>query len=143
MSRKVCRFCDSIIACYLGTNTLSTFHDIAQYKMDEPMDDHYRDSSEAAADMAKIQAREARNIAIARSVTTGPPNGNRLIADLRDTRYRRTHVGAMENVQDRFELFILKDGETKVTEEPDTREYPHKRILGHVECLFFSDNSDA
>ena len=29
---------------------------------------------------------------------------------------------ALDNVQDRFELFLLSDGEKKVTEEADTRE---------------------
>ena len=36
--------------------------------------------------------------------------------------YRQKHlIGAGDNIQDRFELFLLGEGEKKVTEEPDTR----------------------
>ena len=36
--------------------------------------------------------------------------------------YRGRHmIGAEDNVQNRFELFLLGEGEKKVTEEPDTR----------------------
>ena len=39
--------------------------------------------------------------------------------------YRGRHmIGAEDNVQDRFELFLLGEGEKKVTEEPDTRKVP-------------------
>ena len=36
---------------------------------------------------------------------------------------REPKPGAEDNVQPRFELFLLADGEKKVTEEPDTREF--------------------
>ena len=37
--------------------------------------------------------------------------------------YAGSHmIGAGDNIQDRFELFLLGEGEKKVTEEPDTRE---------------------
>lgn len=36
---------------------------------------------------------------------------------------RASRPGAEDNVPNRFELFLLSDGEKKVTEETDTREY--------------------
>ena len=43
--------------------------------------------------------------------------------NLNGSKSDRSHhtVTAENNVQDRFELFLLGDGEKKVTEEPDTR----------------------
>ena len=38
--------------------------------------------------------------------------------------HREPKPGAEDNVQPRFELFLLADGEKKVVEEPDTREFP-------------------
>ena len=38
--------------------------------------------------------------------------------------HREPKPGAEDNVQPRFELFLLADGEKKVIEEPDTRESP-------------------
>lgn len=91
--------------------------------MDEldPMDDQYRDAQEAAEELARRQRRESMSIANARTTTSSGPYRLPGVVGQADTRYRRTHVGAVDNVQDRFELFLLNDGEKKVTEEPDTR----------------------
>ena len=40
--------------------------------------------------------------------------------------HREPKPGAEDNVQSRFELFLLSDGEKKVIEEPDTRESPSR-----------------
>ena len=92
-------------------------------KMDELDPDQYRDSSEAAEDYARRQKRESIKIASARTTTSSGPYRMAGVVGKQDTRYRRTHVAAVDDVPDRFELFLLGDGEKKVTEEPDTRKY--------------------
>ena len=92
-------------------------------KMDELDPDQYRDSSEAAMDYARRLKRESMKIASARTTILSGPYRMPGVVDRQDTRYRRTHVAAVDDVPDRFELFLLGDGEKKVTEEPDTRKY--------------------
>ena len=46
---------------------------------------------------------------------------------------RAGRPGAEENVPNRFELFLLGDGEKKVSEETDTRKYPaHRQYDGNM-----------
>ena len=94
-------------------------------KMDEldPLYDQYRDSSEAAEDYARRLKRDSMKIASARTTTSSAPYRMAGAVGQADGRYRRTHVAGIDNVPDRFELFLLGDGEKKVTEEPDTRKY--------------------
>lgn len=92
-------------------------------KVDELDPDQYRDSTEAAEDYARRQKRESMKIASSRTTTSSGPYRMPGVVGQQDTRYRRTHVAAVDDVPDRFELFLLGDGEKKVTEEPDTRKY--------------------
>lgn len=55
-------------------------------------------------------------------VRTGQSSSMYPIDNAAQGRQREPKPGAEDNVQPRFELFLLADGEKKVTEEPDTRE---------------------
>lgn len=50
--------------------------------------------------------------------------------------------GAEDNTQPRFELFLLGEGEKKVTEEPDTREFSYLSLskAANLCCCFFMNS---
>ena len=48
---------------------------------------------------------------------------------------RNTHIAAEINVPDRFELFLLQDGEKKISEAIDTRKYSrHDKLRARANC---------
>ena len=55
---------------------------------------------------------------------------------------RQRETRAVDNTEDRFELFLLGDGEKKVAEEADTRKWnfsTHQRIVSLHFCLLYID----
>jgi hypothetical protein len=63
-------------------------------------------------------------------VRTGLASSMYPIDNATQGRQREPKPGAEDNVPPRFELFLLADGEKKVTEEPDTRKSSYYSVHG-------------